>query len=143
MVVLFTILGVLADLLIQMFTLLGTGAVVASVVRGFSAEDGVLLLLFLAATIGGHWILIRRIRAGRRTVATARAGSEEVGTRTPGHFITDALLILGLAAMLRTMQEPPWGTAERAGMTAMLVACIVLCGLRLAFLRRDPDPDLM
>lgn len=139
MVVLFTILGVLLDLLLQMFALLATGAAVASLVRGVSAAELPLILVFLVVAVAFHWILFRRIRAGRRTIETARAGSEEVGTRTPGHFITDALWIVALSAMLVAMQEPPWETAERTGATSMLLACLALCGLRVTCALRGTD----
>ncbi|PCC67698.1 hypothetical protein SAMN02745121_02335 [Nannocystis exedens] len=136
---LFAVLAILLDLLVQMFAVLATGAVIAGVVRGVSAEDGAGLLLCLAVAIGGHWILVRRIRAGRRTIATARAGSEEVGTRTPGHFVSDGLCILALSAMLVAMRDPPWGAAERAGTISMLVACLALGVLRATLVRLDPD----
>ena len=137
--VLFAILGVLLDLLLQMFALLATGTVVAGLVRGVSAADLAILLVFLVVAVAFHWILVCRIRAGRRTIATARAGSEEVGTRTPGHFITDALCIVALSAMLVAMQEPPWETAERAGTTSMLLASLALCGLRVTCALRGAD----
>jgi len=139
MSVLFAVLAVLLDLLVQMFAVLATGAVVAAVVRGASPEDWAGLFVCLSVALGGHWILVRRICAGRRTIATARAGSAEVGTRSWGHFVADGLCITALSAMLVGMQEPVWHTPERAGVVAMLVAVLALCGLRGILARRDPD----
>lgn len=135
MSVLFTIVAVLLDLLVQMFAVLATGAVVAGIVRGGFSDDLAGFLVCLAVAIGGFWILVRRIRAGLRTIHVARAGSAEVSTRSRGHFVSDVLCILTLSALLAAMQGPVWGTAERAGAVSMLVACLALFGLRVTLAR--------
>ncbi|MBZ5712397.1 hypothetical protein [Nannocystis pusilla] len=135
MSLLFAIVAVLQDLLVQVFAVLATGGVVAGIVRGLTTDDLPGYLVCLAVAVAGHWILVRRIRAGHRTIHVARAGSAEVGTRSPGHFVSDVLLILALSALLAAMQGPAWGTAERAGAVSMLVACLALSGLRVLLAR--------
>ena len=138
MSLLFTIVAVLQDLLVQMFAVLASGGVVAGIIRGVTADDLAGYLVCLAVAVAGHWILVRRIRAGRRTIHVARAGSAEVSTRSRGHFVSDVLFILALSALLAAMQGPVWGTAERAGAVSMLVACLALFGLRVLLARGGP-----
>lgn len=137
MSLLFALVAVLLDLLVQMFAMLATGAVVAGIIRGVTADDLAGFLVCLAVAIGGHWILVRRIRAGHRKIHVAQAGSAEVSARSPGHFVSDVLCILALSALLAAMQGPVWDTAERAGAVSMLVACLALCGLRVTLARAD------
>jgi hypothetical protein len=137
MTLLFTIAAVLLDLLLQMFAVLATGAVVAGLVRGGTSDDLAGFLVCIAVALGGHWILVRRIRAGHRTLHVARAGSAEVSTRSPGHFVSDVACMLALSALLAAMQEPPWDTPERAGAVSMLLSCLALFGLRVTLARVD------
>jgi hypothetical protein len=137
MSLLFAIVAVLLDLLVQMFAVLATGVVVAGIIRGVTADDLAGFLVCLAVATGGLSILVRRIRAGHRTIHVARAGSAEVSTRSGGHFVSDVLFILALSALLAAMQGPAWATAERIGAASMLLACLALFGLRVTLARAD------
>jgi hypothetical protein len=116
-----------------MFAVFATGVVVASILRG--VDDPANFLVCLAVAVGGHWILVRRIRAGSRTLHVVRGGSEEVSTISAGHFVSDVLCIVGTGAMLVAMQSPSWDTVARAGAVTMLVACLALFGLRVTVKR--------
>lgn len=137
MPVLFHLVGVLLDLLIQIATLGSAAALVALVVRDGPLADIGAFLLFLALTAGGLTLLTRRIRQRRRTVSIVRGGSEEVSTITWLHFVVDALWIALAIAMVHGAQLPTWDTGTRAGTIAILVLSVALCALRLTVRIRD------
>lgn len=130
MVLLFTFVGVLLDVLLQMFVLLAAGAPVAAVVRGEPDEQWVELALFLAGAIAGMVVLVRRILARERVVAVVRGGSEEVSTVTWLHFVCDALFIAATAMMVRGATPPQYDSATRAGLIVCLALCLGLCTVR-------------
>lgn len=134
MILLFTFVGVLLDVMLQLFVLLAASAPVAAVVRGEPDEQWVelalLLLLFLAGAIAGMVVLVRRILARERVVAVVRGGSEEVSTITWLHFVCDALFIAATAMMLRAATPPQWDSATRAGLIVCLALSLGLCAVR-------------
>jgi hypothetical protein len=132
MFALFTLAGVLLDLLVQMFTVMAAGAVVAMLVRGEPAPEWWLALLFVAIALGGLTLLGRRIWRTRRVLEIVRAGREEISTVTWLHFVLDAAWLALSVWMIVGAQAPRWDRGTRAAAVTVLVVCVGLCSLRVA-----------
>jgi len=136
MTALFTLAGVLIDLLIQMFAVFATGAVVGAVVRG---GEWFIALILLGVGVGGLTVLTLRIWARRRILAVARAGSEEISTVTWLHFVCDAAWIAVAVMLVRGAQGPLWDTGTRAATITVFVLVVALCLLRVVARVRDDE----